>query len=578
MNRRQRKTNNSCSLWGSILLVIFFAHSSFAALPGIKLKKTPQKFRTFYTQPEAPVPQPLLAKLGAANQRAQFANSIWRVEDDAIVREAPTKLRLTFKDGLPIGGLAAIAITKDGAVWAGGREGLVRFTPAAHPWDRWQYFAGQRYLPSDEVKALVADEDGSVWVKTSAGLSHLEFRWMTLAEKAANFEARIDQRHKRHNLVADSQFAEPGNPATSHQYPTDNDGLWTAIYAAAECFRYAVTKDQQALAAARASLEAMMRLETITGRSGYPARSFRHKNEPRHQGGVWYFTKDGEWEWKSDTSSDELVGHYFAYAIAYDLLPDAELKKQMQGIVTRITDHIIDNKYYLIDVTGKPTLWGRWSPEYFADPEGIEDSPINALELLAFFKVAHHLTGEPRFAREYRKLIDELGYHKIMTLYSERAKELNYSDEELAMLSFYPLMQYEKDRTLRRYYQEGLDDWWQNIKREANPLWIFIYAASNPQKRAPLEDAARTLYRIPVDLIKWTVTNAHRRDVQFASAVDRHKEKEILQLLAPDERRVMRWNSNPFQPDSQTEGRGEDDGAFFLLPYWMGRYHKFIVE
>jgi hypothetical protein len=188
------------------------------------------------------------------------------------------------------------------------------------------------------------------------------------------------------------------------------------------------------------------------------------------------------------------------------------------------------------------------------------------------------MTGEARFAREYRKIIDELGYHKVMTLYLERAKELNYSDEELAMLSFYPLMQYEKEAKLLRFYRQGLDDWWQNIKREANPLWIFIYAASERQKSAPLEDAVRTLYRIPMDLIKWTVTNAHRRDIQFANNPDRHHEREILQLLAPDERRVMRWNSNPFQPDSKTEGRGEDDGAFFLLPYWMGRYHRLIIE
>ena len=48
-------------------------------------------------------------------------------------------------------------------------------------------------------------------------------------------------------------------------------------------------------------------------------------------------------------------------------------------------------------------------------------------------------------------------------------------------------------------------------------------------------------------------------------------------LLAPDERRVMKWNSNPFQLDDSADGRGEDDGACFLLPYWLGRYHKFLT-
>jgi hypothetical protein len=34
----------------------------------------------------------------------------------------------------------------------------------------------------------------------------------------------------------------------------------------------------------------------------------------------------------------------------------------------------------------------------------------------------------------------------------------------------------------------------------------------------------------------------------------------------------MKWNSNPFDIDGGSGGRGEDDGAAFLLPYWMGRY------
>ncbi|MEW6126654.1 MAG: hypothetical protein AB1757_06405 [Acidobacteriota bacterium] len=577
MNNRMIEVMNNKILL-SIILLFTLAHPFFAAPKNIKLKPTPQKSRAFYNADDSQIPATIRQGLAMPKSNAQSNNGNWRVEDDAFVRESPTKLRLSFKEGLPIGNLKTIAITTDGAVWAGGNEGLVRYQKALHPWDRWQYFAGKRYLPSDEVIALVAGEAGSIWARTSAGISHIEMRPMTLAQKAAYFEERIEKRHKRHGLVADSQFLESGNTATSHQYPNDNDGLWTAIYAAAECFRYAVTTDREALSSAKQSLEAMLRLESITGRSGYPARSFRHKDEPRHKDGFWYFTPDKEWEWKSDTSSDELVGHFFAYAIAYDLLPDVELKKKIQGIVQRITDHIIENQYYLIDVTGKPTRWGRWSPEYFADPDGHEDSPLNALELLSFCKVAHHITGEARFGREYRKLIDELGYHRIVTEYLERVKELNYSDEELAMLSFYPLMQYEKDARLLKFYREGMADWWVNIKREANPLWTFIYAASHPQKNSPLADAARTLYRIPMDLTKWSVRNMHRRDVTFAKELDRHNEQEILQLLAPDERRVMRWNSNPFQPDSKTDGRGEDDGAFFLLPYWMGRYHKLIVE
>jgi hypothetical protein len=571
---------NRLPRWSALLLITSLLPSFVNAVTAqkVQLRATPQKFRTFYADADSRIPAAIRAKLEKPSTQAQIGKITWRVEENAMIRDLPARLRLSFKQGLPVGKLRVIASTTDGAIWAGGGEGLVRYANAAHPWDRWQYFAGRRYLPSDEVLALAAGEGNSIWVRTPEGCSHIEFRLMTLAEKAAFFEQRIEQRHKRHGLVSDSEFAEAGNPATSHQYPNDNDGLWTAIYAAAECFRYRVTKDPQALAAARKSLEAMMRLEEITGHKGFPARSLRHKNEPRHKDGFWHFTKDGEWEWKADTSSDELVGHFFAYSIAYDLLPDAELKKKIRGITARIIDHILANDYYLIDVTGKPTRWGRWSPEYFASEDGREDSPLNALELLSFVKVAHHITGDARYEKEYRKLIEKLGYHKLVASYLELVKEQNYSDEELAMLSFYPLMQYEKSPALLAVYRQGLNQWWENIRREDNPLWIIITAASQPNRTYPMAAAARTLHRIPMDLTRWSVKNLHRRDVELESEIDRHKKKQVSRLLAPDERRVMKWNSNPFDTDGSSEGRGEDDGAFFLLPYWMGRYHKFLLE
>ena len=39
----------------------------------------------------------------------------------------------------------------------------------------------------------------------------------------------------------------------------------------------------------------------------------------------------------------------------------------------------------------------------------------------------------------------------------------------------------------------------------------------------------------------------------------------------------MKWNSNPLQLDDASAGKGEDAGAFFSLPYWLGRHHKFLI-
>jgi hypothetical protein len=577
------------------LIVMMFADAAASAT--VKLRATPQKFREFYAIEDARIPMSIRQQLAKPARTARRGSGRWTIETDALIRtsraqgarDSVPQARLSFDDGLPVGGLRAIAITTDGAVWAGGDEGLVRYVESSHAgdrshvgdishaWDRWQYFGGKRYLPSDEVTSLAAGEAGSIWVQTSAGISHIEFRRLTLADKAAYFERRIAERHKRHYLVADSEFSEPGNPATSHQYPNDNDGLWTAVYVASQAFRYRVTNDSQALDSALKSVDAMLRLEAITGRSGFPARSFRQKNEPRHEDGIWHFTADGEWEWKADTSSDEIVGHFFAYSVVYDLAADEDLKKRLRGAVSRIADHLIDHRYDLTDLHGGPTRWGRYDEAYFETEDGREERALRSLELLSHLKVAYHMTKNPRYDREYRKLINEMGYHKNTTTYLRLRQELNYSDEELAMLSYYPLFRYEKNPALLKVYREGLEQWWVNIQREDNPLWTFIYDVCNPAKRARLEEAARTLYRIPMDLIKWSVKNSHRHDAPFDTSPERHDRVQTSRLLPPDERRVMKWNGNPFQLDDEGAGRGEDDGAFFLLPYWMGRHHGFLT-
>jgi hypothetical protein len=348
------------------------------------------------------------------------------------------------------------------------------------------------------------------------------------------------------------------------------------MYAAAECFRYAVTKSPQALANAKQATEAVLFLEEVAGKRGFPARSYIRKGEPMPTGGRWYWTKDGEYYWKADTSSDEIVGHMFLYGIASDLLPDPGLKKHIAETTTRIMDHILDHGYYLIDLTGKPTLWGRWSPEYFK--QAPSDSALNSLELLSFLKTAAHVTGNPKYEREYKKVALDMGYAQTTTRYKELREEINYSDEELAMLPFYGLFRYEKDeQLLSRYYRPALNGWWDNIVREDNPLWTFIYATALPQPAADFGSAVRTLYRMPMDTIEWTVKNSQRKDIEIDKARDRFDERQATTLLPRDELPSAKWNSNPFVIDGGNEGRSEDDGAAFLLPYWMGRYLGYLA-
>ena len=194
--------------------------------------------------------------------------------------------------------------------------------------------------------------------------------------------------------------------------------------------------------------------------------------------------------------------------------------------------------------------------------------------------VVHHSGGgggNPRYEREYKRLAIDRKYAELATKELEFREEINYSDEELAFLPFYLLFQYEKDPKLLAIYRKALDGWWENAQREKNPLWTIIYQLANPTKKADLEGGVETLYRIPMDMITWRVTNSDRDGIAMETDKDRFKRPQSKQLLPADERPVMRWNGNPFRIDGGNGGSSEDDGAFFLLPYWMGRYHKLLL-
>lgn len=478
---------------------------------------------------------------------------------------------------LPWNEVTAIAQESPQVWWIATTRGAIRCDRSIIP-SRMEYFAGRRWLPDDRVSAIGFESRTPpiVWIETSAGFSRIEYRRMTLEEKADFFQKRVRQRHLRHGLTAPSRLGAAGDLATSQTRSDDNDGLWTAMYVASECFRFRVSGAADARANARQGLQALMRLETITGIAGFPARSFvRAEAEQRPADGEWHSTPDRLWEWKGDTSSDEIVGHYLAYAVYYDLLADENERGTIREIVERITSHIVDNGYHLVDTDGRPTRWGWWAPEeIWADAD---ETGLRALHLLSHLRTASHITGNPKFQDHYERLVARHRYALLVRNQKINVPgHVNHSDDELAFLSFYPLLLYETDASLRKVYIEALERSWQIERPERNPLWNYIYAAGSGSPAFDSAEALATLREIPLDLISWDVVNSHRLDVARDSLPDRFERRQAVAPLPFDERPMMKWNGNPYALDGGNGGRSEDDGGFFLLPYWLGRYHGFL--
>jgi hypothetical protein len=476
----------------------------------------------------------------------------------------------------PTAQFTVIHVESPSVTWVGTRQGAIRL---GRDHQTLEYFSGQRWLPDDHVTGIGFDRDAT-WLETPKGFARIAYEPMTLADKSRIFVDRVQKRHNRWGLTADSQLRAPGDLSTNQMVSSDNDGLWTAMYVAAECFRYKVTGEADARENARRGMQAIVRLEAITGIPGFPARSVIKVGEDlQPRDGEWHDTPDKAWRWKGDTSSDEIVGHYFVYAVYHDLVADEAEKPALRAAIDRITSHILDNDYQLIDVDGKRTRWGWWGPEaIWEDPD---ETGLRALHMLSHLRAALHLTPDAGHRAKYQAAYDDLiETHKYHLLTRNQKVmvpgHINHSDDELAFLSYYPLLRYETDPQLLEVYRQSLERSWQIERPERNPLWNFIYAVGTGAKEFDEAESVRTLREIPMDQIEWTVTNSHRLDVAIDPMADRFKRRQALIVLPYDELPMSKWNGNPYTLDGGNGGRSEDDGAHFLLPYWMGRYHELI--
>ncbi len=476
-------------------------------------------------------------------------------------------------DGVPIENVTQVAAGEEDDLWLGTPDGVCLLTAG-----RWEYYAGLRWLPADEVTCLAAT-GRDAWVGTSAGVARVERTPYSLETKAAHFEEQVRARHNRYGYVTLTFIDPPGDPNGHVHEASDNDGLWTAMFIAAECYRYAATGSEDARELARASMDALLRLEEITPIDGFPARAVMRKGEEGaiQSGGEWHDTPDGEWTWKADTSSDEIDGHFYAFCIYYDLVADEAEKRRIEAVAGRIATHLIDNGHYLIDMDGKVTRWGVWGPEHL-NGEWKPQQGLNSLEILAVYKAAHYLTGDAKYDEAYRDLAYQ--HHYALNTIDQKLTEpewVNHSDDELAFLSYYTLLSYETDPGLRAIYLAGLERSWQMERPERCPLWNFIYNVLTGRFE-DVSGSILTLQEWPMDLIGWRMRNSHRADVQARAPEGGYTEEMDTVLLPYYERPLHKWNGNPFRLDGGDAGGREEDGTVFLLPYWMGRHYGIIRD
>jgi hypothetical protein len=79
----------------------------------------------------------------------------------------------------------------------------------------------------------------------------------------------------------------------------------------------------------------------------------------------------------------------------------------------------------------------------------------------------------------------------------------------------------------------------------------------------------------PLDMVDWAVDNRDREDLKV-SRLPVIEDVQTDRLLPPSERRLNKWDGNPYEASGGSGGFAESSSVHWLLPYWMGRYYKII--
>lgn len=500
------------------------------------------------------------------------------------------------KDGLPAMNVQSVDRGPDGRMWIGTDVGLARFDGT-----RWTLLHSRRWLLDDEVRDVAFGADGTAWVATKGGVSAIRQKKLALSEKADYFHTMIKDRHVREPFIVEKcRLPKPGDLSEWKPMDDDNDGGYTAVYMTMECYRYAATKNPEAKQNARRAFETLLFLQRVTETNGFFARTVVPADWDRVADGNrtyteqeraaeriedvrskpveqrWRPSKDGKWLWKGDTSSDEMVAQMYGCLYYFDLAADDTEKKEVRDLVCRIVDHIIDNGYVLKDIDGKHTRWGVWAPERLNDdPNWAAERNINSTEILSFLKLAHHVSGDEKYQREYMKLVQEHHYAEN----ARHAKVFNrmwrtHIDDELLAMTYPALMLYETDPALKAIYRESLDAWYGGVSPDQSPYFDFLYA-SLTGGTPPMERDVFYLRDAPLDCIDWSVDNTKREDLTLVREPE-IAPMQISRMLPPSERPIMRWDKNPWEAMGGGEGATEWAPVYWLLPYWMGRYYGYF--
>jgi len=205
-----------------------------------------------------------------------------------------------------------------------------------------------------------------------------------LLEKARRFDNLVAAEHIPRGLVVNLQPIEDGQQL---RYRSAGDStIWTGAYIAAQVYRYRVTSDTAALDNLEKALRAFVQLHEMADSTGFVGRALGTReelgNSPDIQPGVGSYS---HLFFKADTSRDQYTGIFMGCALAWPLIRDEQLRRDLQKMIGAAAHNLKQNNLALkVQINGiSPSTFDlnpgyayqdRITPEEWAK---VDDFPAN---------------------------------------------------------------------------------------------------------------------------------------------------------------------------------------------------------
>lgn len=364
-----------------------------------------------------------------------------------------------------------------------------------------------------------------------------------LLNKAAWLQDDLHHNNMQFGVVMPRVLLPPEGNADLSSAHQEDGGNRTGPYLAALSFQYAVTGDKKVKKWADESFEAIEILERVTGVEGSIARSF-NKSDVKQRHEDWFFfpmewhqsTSMPGYRWIGDPSSDTYANLMYGLAMYYDLVADDNCKQRVEAWVTKVSDRMIEYDMRLVDVDGKMTLWGNYSPS-------LHREKLNSMLPLFQLKVTYHITGDQKYQDKYLELINKHGYADEAIMAASFKPPYVPWDTYHFMKGVYMLLRYETDQSLRDKYLAALERFW---------------LKEHPCKNITLQ-----------------ITYNH-----YVPGSGGFNEASIDQLI--NWHGALRRENDQFlrkgNGSERVQGTWIEPSHFYLLVYWKARYHQLLSE